>query len=316
MKSFVKLFLIFSALALLIPCCVFLQQKNGESFDETPENIYEKITTVQLFDEESLCQTEMSFDDYLTLCVLAQMPYTFEPEALKVQAIICRTCVYYAVENAEKTVDFGTLQKYFTEEKAKEYYGEKFDQAYSKTHSAVLQTDGVIITYGGVPIVTAFHPISCGFTENAQDIFGEKIPYLTSVESSQDKTVEGFEQILEFSETEFFSRLCAFCQIEQGENISVNISKQTSLGTVLAVEVCCDGTKKEITGTEFCDVFGLNSCNLDIEISDNICKLTCRGGGHLVGLSQYGANIFAQQGKSFEEIIKHYFSGVSLTVLQ
>lgn len=317
MKYYLKMFLIFSVLMLAIPSIVMIKPKNSKvPTDQSQTPTFDKITTVQISDSTTAEVTEIGFNDYLTGCVLAQISCDFELETIKTQATICRTCVYNKLCEEEKTTDFSSFQDYFSIEKAKEYYGENFDTAYALATQAVKDTDGIIITYQGLPIVTAFHPISCGFTESAEDIFSEKIPYLLSVKSPQDTEIKGFEQVVEVSHEEVFSRLCAYFEIEKGKNFTLDIKKQTSHQTVLVLEFSCDDTKKEITGVEFAQIFGLNSCNLDINISEDLYTITCRGAGHLVGLSQYGANVLAQQGKTFEEIIKYYFSDVSLTILQ
>jgi stage II sporulation protein D len=38
-----------------------------------------------------------------------------------------------------------------------------------------------------------------------------------------------------------------------------------------------------------------------------------KGYGHGVGMSQYGANYLAGQGKTFKEILKNYYSGVEIS---
>lgn len=310
MKYYLKIFVIFSIFALAIPTVVLIKPKKSSDLTQNALCDYPEIKTVTLEIPENNATLELSLDEYLTGCVMAQISCDFEEETLKAQAIICRTCVYNELAREGKLSQVYTLQKYFTTEQAQDYYGDDFQKAYAKANQAVLDTDKVIITYDGVPVVTAFHPISCGFTESAEDIFGEKIPYLVSVESSQDKSLEGFEQTVEISKAELFSRLCAYFEIDLGDDFSLEIKSRTLHGTVKTLEFICDGIKKEIAGNEFCDIFGLNSCNLDIKISDKICQITCRGGGHLVGLSQYGANVLATQGKSAEDILKFYFSGV------
>lgn len=316
MKAFIKFFAVFSLISLAISSSFFIfNNKTEDDFPKYPQT-FSLPECVTLTDPDSKISSEIPLDKYLTGCVLAQIPCTFEEETLKVQAVICRTCLAHEIAENGEISDVLPLQDYFDEEKAKEYYGENFTTAYEKANKAVLRTEGVIITYQNFPITTAFHPVSCGFTESAEDIFNEKIPYLLSVESPQDSSLDGFEQVVEISKTKIFSRLCAYFNIESGENFNLKIKNTTSHNTALTLEFSYDGTKKEITGAEFAQIFGLNSCNLNISISEDYYTITCRGAGHLVGLSQYGANVLAQQGENFESIIKYYFCGVSLTVLQ
>ena len=69
---------------------------------------------------------------------------------------------------------------------------------------------------------------------------------------------------------------------------------------------------KSYTGVELRNLLGLRSADFDIEIIDNTIKFTTRGYGHGVGLSQYGANGMASSGYNYKDIIRHYYTGVSV----
>ena len=67
-----------------------------------------------------------------------------------------------------------------------------------------------------------------------------------------------------------------------------------------------------IKGTNFRKLFGLNSSNFTIQFTNNVAIIKCKGYGHGVGMSQWGANAMAKDGSTYDQILKHYYSGVEI----
>jgi stage II sporulation protein D len=67
-----------------------------------------------------------------------------------------------------------------------------------------------------------------------------------------------------------------------------------------------------LSGVEVRTIFALKSANFTINVTENDVKFSVIGYGHGVGLSQTGADSMAKQGKKYEEIIKHYYTGVEI----
>ena len=70
---------------------------------------------------------------------------------------------------------------------------------------------------------------------------------------------------------------------------------------------------KNISGVEARIVFGLKSANFEVIKEDDKIKFSVIGYGHGVGMSQTGADSLAKQGKNYEDIIKHFYTGVEIT---
>ena len=62
----------------------------------------------------------------------------------------------------------------------------------------------------------------------------------------------------------------------------------------------------------FRNKLGLRSTDFTIEEENNLIKITTRGYGHGVGMSQYGAQGMALAGYNYQEIIIHYYQGVEI----
>lgn len=311
MIKYVRILLVFSILLTAIPCAVFVKNGEKQTASSTPESRFSIPVTVLIMNKSDSSLSEIPLDEYLAGCVLAQMPCSFETEALKCQAILARTYVLYHLYHQKPLYE--NPQSYFSPAEAEEFYGENYQKALSRATTAVKETDGLVLTYKNAPIVTAFHPISPGFTESAKDIWGLDLSYLSSVESPHDADSPQGVQTVKISKTELFSRLCAFTQTDEEGEFSIEIKEKSPHGTVLSLKFFANATKKEITGADFAEIFGLNSCNFTINFQDDFATITCLGGGHLVGLSQYGAHRMALSGDVYEEILNHYFPGVSLS---
>ena len=67
-----------------------------------------------------------------------------------------------------------------------------------------------------------------------------------------------------------------------------------------------------IRGTQFRSIFGLRSTNAVIEISGDKVTFDVTGYGHGVGMSQYGADYMAKNGKNYKEILTTYYQGTEI----
>lgn len=329
MARYIRILIIFSAFLLVIPMAVLLFEK-----EEKPSEKAEKLSipnpdVVLILNNETQKLSEIPLDEYLTGCVLAQIPYNFEDEALKAQAIICRTYIFSRKLSEQSSPteslrgadvsDSKDYQSYYSEEKAKEYYGDSYEAALERACKAVLETDGMYLSFNGRPATTAYHPVSAGFTESALDVWGVAIPYLVSVKSESDLSVEGNYQELEISKAELFARLTTAFEIkayeESPSDLEIYISDKTKNNTAKTVTISLSDEEKIIPARDIASLLGLNSCNFSLEEKDGSYIIKCKGCGHLVGLSQWGANSMAADGKTCYEILSHYFPSTSVSEL-
>lgn len=264
---------------------------------------------------------EISVYDYIVGAVCAEMPATFEPEALKAQAVAAHT---YAQRQKEKALtspdkelngayfsnDSSKYQAYFTENQAKQYYGDNYDQYIKKIRDAVSDVEDEILVYKDEPIIAAFHSMSSGKTESAENVWGSKVDYLIPVESDYDTEAPKYMEEYEYTADEVKERLeNAFDEIKLGDKPDKwfsDVSKSKS-NTVLEIKA----GNLTVTGQEIRAALSLRSASFDIEYDDGF-KITTRGYGHCVGMSQYGANAMAKDGKTYEEILEHYYPNTNL----
>lgn len=320
MKKQIEIMIIFSIFLMLIPCISFINKNEAPKASETDNNNV-KI----LFTEKNKVE-EISLEEYMIGAVLAQMPADFEEETLKAQAVLTHTYILRRqlteqsspdkkLKGAYISDDSSLYQSYFTPKQAKKFYGDDYDDAHKKVSNAVKAVKNEILTYDGEPIVVAFHAISGGSTESAENMWGEKIPYLISVDSSWDKKTDSFEKSTTLTTDDISAKLSSafpdqdFSSIEEN---NIKIQKNTECGTVLSVKV----NDTELSGIDFSNALSLPSPCFTIEYNDDSFTFNTKGYGHLVGMSQYGANYMAKEKKGYKEILSHYFPETSLQDIQ
>lgn len=260
----------------------------------------------------------MSLDELTARVLYAEMPASFELEALKAQACVIRSYILYASAhsqddnrhpNADICTDYNHCVAYRTYEDAVEAYGViTADDTYCVMLEAVAATAGEYIVYDSEPINAVFHGASVGRTESCKNIWGADVPYLQSVE-----TPEAANEFLEkksFLPSELKSLLEPL-GVECGYNprVWVGDTVRNDSGRVETIEIC--GTL--LSGKQMRSLLSLRSTNFEIEFVNGYFTVTTVGYGHGVGFSQYGANILAQTGKPYDYIISHYYPGTSIS---
>ena len=177
--------------------------------------------------------------------------------------------------------------------------------------AAVADTDGVIITYGGQPIQAVFFSSAAGRTAGAVEVWGNDVPYLTGVESPEGEEVPNYHSTVTVPLEEFRTTLLSQAP---GADLSGDPSGWfgppvlASNGGVVSIAV----GGAEVTGAALRDLFGLRSTVFTVQADSTAVTFSVTGYGHGVGMSQYGANAMAREGKGYEEILKWYYTGVEL----
>ena len=259
----------------------------------------------------SVMQRDM--DTYLVGVVLAEMPASFGPEALKAQAVVARTYARKAWITGGKHGDGsvctnpGCCQAYRAEESWLTEGGKPEDL--QKVRRAVRDTSGYVLTYEGELIEATYFSCSGGSTEEAQAVWGTDFPYLRAVSSPGEEDALYYSDTVVFTPEEFARRLQVSLTGEPSGWIS-GIS-YTPGGGVEAMTIC----GHSFSGTELRALLGLRSTAISITASAGEVSITTRGFGHRVGMSQYGADAMAASGSSWQEILAHYYRGTELTTL-
>lgn len=251
---------------------------------------------------------KINLENYILNVIASEMPASFEEEALKAQAVASRSYAMYQM-NINKNKDYDVVdsvknQVYSNDEKLKQKFGKEYDYYMNKLKKVIISTKGEYLKYNNEVINALFFSTSNGNTENVEEVFGEKLDYLQSVDSSFDKQISPSYSDEKIYEKKYF---CLLLNIDCN-NLKIDNIITTSTGRVNKINI----NNKTFKGSDLASLLKLKSSTFSINIDNNI-KITTKGYGHGVGMSQYGAQYLALNGKKYDEILKYYYKNIEIS---
>lgn len=327
MKRIILCILIFVLLCFCIPI-IFTNNKIQNVAKEIAENNevtpntydYKNYQTIKLLHSATGQIEEMKLDDYLYGVVASEMPANFELEALKAQAVVARTYTIYKIVNDNSKHEGANIcdnstccQAWITKEDRMAKWNEPLRESnWNKIIEAVNSTQGKIITYGGAPINAFFHSNSGGTTETTANVWGGTgYPYLQSVETSGEDAYSQYNSEVTLTKQTFIDKIKekhTDFEIDFNLEDCIKILEYTEGNRVKKVKI----GNLELSGVEVRTILGLKSANFIVTIEGENIKFKVTGYGHGVGMSQTGADSMAKSGSNYEEIIKHFYTGVEI----
>ena len=263
---------------------------------------------------------EMSLSDYLWSVTAAEMPASFELEALKAQAVTARTYTAWKMNageanhlDADVCTEVTCCQAFIAPEVVRANWGEHAEHYTDKIRAAVGETDGEILTYQGEVIQAVFFSSAAGRTEDAVEVWGNSVPYLVGVDSPEGENVPNYRTQVALTQEQFreiFLKRFPQADLSGSAETWFQDIHTTSSGRVAQMKV--GGV--EVKGTELRSLFNLRSTSFMIGCDEENVKFQVTGYGHGVGMSQYGANTMAQQGKTYRDILTWYYTGIEVRV--
>lgn len=271
-----------------------------------------KLRSVKVLLKAEQRVERLPIEMYVRGVLAGEMPESFELEALKAQAIAARTYIVKRLKNGE-SVEAGKQVADVTDTVAHQAYvslqelEEQGLAGLDKLNQAVQETAGIIMTYEGEPIEASYFSTSSGHTENSEDYWNVEIPYLRSVPSPWDAELSPrYAQETEMKLSAFYAKLGVPRKSRQAG--SIKVVSTTTGGNVEQLQV----GKEVYSGREVREALGLPSSHFTWTIAGDRIVWKTLGYGHGVGMSQWGANGMALEGKTAEEILHYYYSGIRL----
>lgn len=264
--------------------------------------------------------SEMDMGTYLLGVLRAEMPASFEEEALKAQAIAARTYTLYRIEgggsanhpDADACDDINCCKAYKSAAQAAESWGSMAVYYEEKLARAVRGTDGEVILYDGSPILAVFFSSADGSTQGAGDVWLNDLPYLQRVESPETEAlVPNYYSVAEVSAADLRSRvLAAYPGADFRGAPETWISNIVRNESDYVASLSVGGVT--MRGNDLRMLLSLRSPSFTVEVRGDTFVFHVTGYGHGVGMSQYGANALAREGYCAEEIVQHYFSNTTV----
>ena len=327
---------VFALLTFLLPFLILLFNSKGTDTSlqySAPESSSARVSQEEAFNGSYLDEPVLLYDcgtdsviqvtiaEYLIGAVSSEMPASYTAEAFKAQAVACHSYLLASrAVNAQKpemqggwiSVNPQKHEGYITEDIQKIMWGDSFAENRARIEQAVNEVLDLVAVYNGEAALTTYYAISSGRTQSCESVWEKPLPYLISVDSTLDLTAEQYETTVSFTPQEIYDRLSVnFAGLDLGGEPE-NWLKSPVLNDAGYAEEIVTQNGVTISAMDFRTALGLRSTAMDIVYENNLFNITCRGYGHGVGMSQYGANAMAQCGKSCEEILLHYYPGITL----
>ena len=305
-----KKIIIFITLLIFIPFfIVIIYNKNYKEIELN----YINVRYIRVKRNQTNIIETIPLESYIVGVLAGEMPIDFDLEALKAQAVASRSYALKRMEyNKDKeydVVDTILNQVYLDEEYLKNAWGNNYVKNINKLRKAVNETIDEYLEYNGSIVDAMFFSTSNGYTEDSELVFNFECDYLRSVDSPWDAEVSSaYLTTKTISLTEFYDKL----NLSYDKNLNIEIIKRSNTNRILLLKI----NNQEFSGTDVYNKLSLRSTDFAIELYGDTIKLTTKGYGHGVGMSQYGALGMAKKGYTYEEILKHYYQNVSITKLK
>ena len=297
MRAKFKKFGCYVIIIILLPyvVTVFLNGPSITSYSHVDET-YVKVKVADASGDEAAggdatagTVVEMPIEEYCVGMLAKEIPASYEEEALKAQAILVRTDVYKKIN--ESGSDTVLEDDFWTQKQMEKAWGGKYSKYYHKLEKVWSETEGQVLNYGDTLALTPFFRLSNGWTRDAKEVLeSEDYPYLKIVECPDDIKAE--KQL----------------QTVTVDDMDAEITATDTAGYVLNVRV----GQENVSGEEFRNTYKLASGCFTLQRCNGQIRITTRGIGHGLGLSQYEANQMAKNGKAYEEILQYFFEGTEI----
>ncbi|MCI6001560.1 MAG: stage II sporulation protein D [Tenericutes bacterium] len=301
-----KKIIIFTAFLIIIPfIIVTILLKEPKEI----ELKYASNTVVRIKREKKNIIETIPLEEYIVGVLAGEMPISFEIEALKAQAVASRSYALNKIANNKDkeydVVDTIMNQVYLDNDYLKSVWKNTYVTKINKLKTAVNETFGEYLDYNGSIVNAMFFSTSNGYTEDSKNVFGFEADYLKSVNSPWDEeTSTAFNSSKEISLQEFYEKL----NLPYQEKLTVEITKRSPTNRILNLKI----NNQDFASRELYNKLSLKSTDFVIIQNGSNIIIKTKGYGHGVGMSQYGALGMAKQGKTYEEILSHYYKDTKI----
>ena len=308
----------------LLPLLTLVTNKKTNQLIKNPNN--KEIKKVRFIDLSNDKTISMEIPDFLYGALAAEMPASFELEALKAQTVAIYTYLLNKTDFLKNTISLNSKKGndgivnfcFDSEEIRRKKWGNQFDAYEKKIRKAVNSVLYEYLEYNGKPALTLFFSSCYKKTNSCKSVFGTDYPYLQSVDSC-----EFDEHCIKDS---FFD--CKKLKSKEVKNIMINYFKDKKIEQQLSkispaswfsnAQLSDNGNIEhinfagnQINGQKLRFLFHLRSSNLKISYnkSQDEFIFETKGFGHGVGMSQFGCNAMSKLGFSYRSILLHFFRG-------
>lgn len=280
--------------------------KKTETSSNAPAVDLQNLPTLTVTNQFTAKKVSGPANEIIAQIIEAEMGSSYHVEALKAQAVAAYSWLLCngAAEGKAPSAPMKTAGK--------------------RAIQAANAVAGQVAVYQDKVAQTYYYAISAGKTANSSDIWSSQLPYLVSVDSSVDKNVSGYQTIRKYDADDIakWAKELLGVDLTKISNKSnwFKCTYDANKVYVKTVKIGSSEQKGTYLRNTFFNSFRVGSANvlrssaytIKYDSSNDKFTFTVRGYGHGVGMSQTGANVYAQNGWGYEKILKHYYTGISL----
>ena len=310
MKTYLLLTAVICIILVFLPLCslTFQTENNKQNQKTTTDTSPDTVSVFIMSDNKAV---DIEILDYLVGAVAAEMPASYETEALKAQAVACYSYMLWIKENSDNAEydisnDTSTHQGYLTEDEMKEKWGDKYDRYKAKIEEAVSSVYGQYMTYNGEVILALFHAISPGKTQNSEEVWQSPLPYIKSKSAPGDSLSPNFDTAVTVPCKKIRDIFSVESDVKDSELINIFALSDNSFVKEIPLG------KTTVSAGDIASKLGLKSPYFTADYKEGNYIFKVKGYGHGLGMSQYSADYMARQGSTYLEILNHFYSSIKI----
>lgn len=279
---------------------------------------------VYSFNGDCIVVNHVDLEKYVAGLLNSEMSAHWNMAALMAQAVAARTYAIHQMKDASGAKYRGLRAPFDLDSSVKDQVYEGAHMERFSTMQAVQATRGLVLTYQGKPIKSFYHSTCGGRTETPDRVWGLKLPYMKSVQCPYCSKSPRFNWIYSINAQELGDKIRKLGAL-RGALVSLRVATRNSLGRAAQVEVVGTGGAKIVAASRIRDILGtLNLRSTDFSVvrnpagrapASNNFVFMGHGSGHGVGMCQYGAKAMGDKGRTYAEILAHYYPAAQITKL-
>jgi SpoIID/LytB domain protein len=250
---------------------------------------------------------EVPMESYVAGTLGAEMYSSWQDEALRAQAVACRSYALYQVaRHGDRDWDV------VSDTSSQVYRGVEAETP--TVRAAVRATRGEVLVHEGEPALAVYHSASGGQTASADEVWGKTVPYLKSVEVEHEEDSPDTYWQVEVS-LEALGRILSASGHAVGDLRRARVTERSASGRVLEIEFQGKRGRARLAGRALRSALGdvtLRSTLFEVRMREESVVFVGTGRGHGVGMSQWGAQAMALRGRRYREILQHFYPGTRL----
>ncbi|MDD5772730.1 MAG: SpoIID/LytB domain-containing protein [bacterium] len=272
------------------------------------DDLYRGDMEIRPEEDNLLAINEVPLEEYLFSVVGGEIYPSWPEEVLKAQAVAARTYALFQYgKNKDKTYQLESSVD------SQRYIGIAGEN--KNITKAVLETEGLVMTYHNGLIQAFFHSTCGGKTEDVSSLWpGNNLPYLESKICSFCRDAENYNWQFSITRSDL-EKILLTDENFKGKLNSFKVTALTRTGRVSELTFRTSEGDKKMNVSDFRRWIGqdkIKSTFFKIDIKKDTFIFTGHGSGHGVGLCQEGAKTLALKKNRYDKILKFYYPGVKI----